>query len=74
MSRSLCYTNGGRVLDVPETEILEPKPEYLYLPMSGFAYVAAVEDKGICIGYIRCGTLGFPSVKDYFAKHGGPGG
>lgn len=60
-----AYTQNQKI-HLPEVEITEDKPEYIYVPLRGHAHVLAVFDKNDeCIGWVKSETLGSPSVKDW---------
>ncbi len=54
---------------LPETEIKEDRPEYVYVPLRGYGYCLAVFDiNDTCIGWINCASLGYESAKEWVSK------
>lgn len=66
--KELAYTPNQEIY-IPDVEIKVDCPEYIYVPLRGYAYSLAVfdiEDKSI--GWIRTSTLGYDSVKDWMIQ------
>lgn len=61
------YT-AHNTLYLPETEIKENKPEYIYVPLRGYNHILAVvlgPRPILSLGWILVTTLGFDSVKKW---------
>jgi hypothetical protein len=60
-----AYTANGQIF-VPDFEILEDDPSYIYVPLRGYSASLAVFDiKDKCIGWVNSRTLGYESAKDW---------
>lgn len=59
----VVYTSNFKVV-MPQVEIKEDKPEYVYVPLRGYCAVMAVYSiEDVCIGWIKSAVLGYESVK-----------
>ncbi len=57
-----------RSIFIPEVEVTHPQEWYKYEALRGSSQTLAVFNSGICIGWIKVETLGYPSVKDWLNK------
>ena len=68
MKKEEAYTISRKIL-VPDHQILEDKPEYVYVPLRGYSVTLAVFDlMGQCIGWINVDKLGYPNVKTWMQE------
>ncbi len=70
MRGTWAYTQHDYIF-IPDVEITKPKPEYVYVPLRGYAFVMAVivpGENNPIKGFINSEYLGYPSVDDWIFR------
>lgn len=56
----------NNAIRIPENQVKEDKPEYVYVPLRGYSASLAVFDiSDACIGWIDTRTLGYESAAEW---------
>lgn len=70
MSKMFAYTSNNAIL-IPDLEIKEDKPEYVYVPLRGYAASLAVYDiNDNVIGWIDVRKLGYENAMSWMSGTG----
>lgn len=65
-----AYT-ATQTIHLPDVEVDQDDPSYIYVPLRGYSSVMAVFDQSDeCIGWILSERLGYPTVKDWIKATG----
>lgn len=64
-----AYSEEKEMIEVPDTEITQPKDSYTYLVFRGYPYDLGVFENEECIGWVASKTLGFKTSMDWAFKN-----